>query len=110
MYLSLHTYPSSRLGDNKNKKTLLYLNYVTNNTQRHQMNFIYPFTNNTSNLVLSTKVNKNLYDLIDLDKFKRAYFIKYKPNSLVVMTRTDYTDEKKLLNINSYVQYNANYT
>jgi len=23
------------------------------------MNFIYPFTNNTSNLVLSTKVNKN---------------------------------------------------
>lgn len=26
------------------------------------MNIIYPFTNNSSNLVLSTKVNKNLYN------------------------------------------------
>ena len=74
------------------------------------MNFIYPFTNNTSNLVLSTKVNKILYDLIKLDKFKRAYLIKYKPNTLEELTRTPHTDEKNLLSINSYIQYNAKYT
>jgi len=51
-----------------------------------------------------------LYDLIKLDKFKRAYLIKYKPNTLEELTRTPHTDEKNLLSINSYIQYNAKYT
>jgi hypothetical protein len=74
------------------------------------MNFIYPFTNNSSNLVLSTKVNQILYDLIKLDNFKRAYLIKYKPNTLGELTITSHTDDKFLLSINSYIQYNAKST
>jgi len=74
------------------------------------MNFIYPFTNTTSKLVLSTKVNKKLYDQIDLEKFKRAYPIKYKPDSLEQLTKTTYWDEEFLLNTNAYIQYNAKYT
>ena len=35
-------------------------------------NIIYPFTNNTSNLVVYTKVNKKLYNQIDLENFKRT--------------------------------------
>ena len=74
------------------------------------MNFLYPFTDNTSNLVLSTKVNKKLYDLIDIEKFKRTYPIKYKPNLLGELTITSNNDEKFLISINEYIQYNAKYT
>lgn len=74
------------------------------------MNFIYPFTNNTSNLVLSTKVNKKLYDQIVFEKFKKAYPIKYKPNSMGQLTRTYEKDEEFLLSTNAYIQYNAKYT
>jgi hypothetical protein len=72
-------------------------------------NIIFPFTNNTSKFVLSTKVNKNLYDRIDFDRFKSAYPINYKPNSLGVLTVTSDEDYEFLSEINSYVENNAQY-
>jgi len=74
-------------------------------------NLIYPFTNSTSNLVLSTKVNKKIYDNIKIEEFKRTYPLQYKP---------DLSEEEKSIasdkevefirKINNYIQRNAKYT
>jgi hypothetical protein len=74
------------------------------------MNLIYPFIKSTSNLVLSTKVNKKIYDNIKIEEFKRTYTIKYEPNLRGQLTIAYDKDAEFLSKINTYIQCNAKYT
>ena len=74
------------------------------------MQLIYPFLKSTSNLVLSTKVNKKIYDNIKTAEFKRTYPIKYQPNLRGDLTISSDNDLEFLRKINNYIQYNAKYT
>lgn len=76
-------------------------------------NIIYPFKNSTSNSILSTKVNKKIYDNIKIDEFKNTYPIKIEPEL------TDLSDEELVMfdndtefmrKITTYIQRNAKYT
>jgi len=51
-----------------------------------------------------------MYDLIDIENFKRTYPIKYKPKLLGELTITSNKDQKILISIIEYIQYNAKYT
>lgn len=76
-------------------------------------NIIYPFKNSTSKSILSTKVNKKIYDNIKIDEFKNTYPIKIEPEL------TDFSDEELVMfdndtefmrKITTYIQRNAKYT
>ena len=74
------------------------------------VNLIYPFIKSTSNLVLSTKVNKKIYDEIKHDEFKRTYPIKYTPDLRGDLTYASDNDIDFLRKINNYLTINAKYT
>lgn len=74
------------------------------------MNLIYPFLSSTSNLVLSTKVNKKIYNLVKIEDFKRNYPVKYKPNLRGDLSVAYDNDVEFLRKINNYIECNAKYT
>ena len=74
------------------------------------MNLIYPFRSGTSNLVLSIKVNKKIYDNIKITEFKESYPIKYIPDSTGGLSIESDDDVEFIRKINNYIQCNAKYT
>lgn len=84
--------------------------YEQANKEWLNMNLIYPFIKSSSNLVLSTKVNKKVYDQIKHEEFKNTYPFNYTPDSrgdLTIMSDNDFEFQRK---INNYMECNAKYT
>jgi hypothetical protein len=84
--------------------------YEKANKEWLNMNLIYPFIKSSSNLVLSTKVNKKVYDQIKHEEFKNTYPFNYTPDSrgdLTIMSDNDFEFRRK---INNYMECNAKYT
>ena len=84
--------------------------YEQANKEWLNMNLIYPFIKSSSNLVLSTKVNKKVYDQIKHEEFKNTYPFNYTPDSrgdLTIMSDNDLEFQRK---INNYMECNAKYT
>jgi hypothetical protein len=98
------------------QSTLLNLSWFLIKLYEHMskdwlnMNLIYPFIKSISNLVLSTKVNKKIYDEIKHEEFKRTYPIKYTPDLRGALTFASENDFEFLRKINDYLLRNAKYT
>jgi hypothetical protein len=86
-----------------------FLINLYNNCSKDWLNYniIYPFTNNTSNSVLSTKVNKRLYGQLDNWKFREKYPLKITKSATET---SSIKDEVFLNNLYKYIEYNEQYT
>lgn len=81
--------------------------YNSKNKEWLNYNIIYPFTNTTSNSVLSFKVNDRLYDELDNQKSIEKY-----PHKFVGSASQSYSpkDESFFSSWGNYIRNNAEYT
>jgi hypothetical protein len=86
----------------------LYAKSSKNELNKH---FLYPFGNSKSISVLSTKVNRKIYDNIKFEEFKEKYTIPFtKKPELDEFEIESYDDEEFKQKITNYILRNANYT